>query len=156
MNQYSELLNYIKAIAEKDPFVNTITQGEISDSFLNKADIYPMLHIGVDAGSFTNGSMIVFDVVLTCLQQRDTNKEIVNDKFFLNDNEVDNHNETLSSLNRIWAIMYDDLYHRNIRSSENPTLQKITDEKVDRLDGWQLTFNVELPNKTINLCEGEI
>ena len=153
MNQYSELLYYLKSLAEADVFINTITQGDISEAFLNKADIYPMFHIAIDSGGLSNGNVIIFNVVLTCLQQRDTNKEIVNDKFFLNDNEVDNHNETLASLSKIWNTMFNDLNDLNITSSENPTLEKISDEKGDRLDGWQLTFDVEMPNTTLNICE---
>lgn len=156
MNQYSEVLKYIKDIAERDPFINTITQGDLSDAFLNKRDIYPLLHIDINTGSFIGGQVIVFNTSLTCVQQRDLNKEIVNEKFYDNDNEVDNHNETLAVLNRIWTILFRDLYKRNITATDNPTLEKITDEKADRLDGWQINFDIEIPNDTLNICEGEI
>lgn len=152
MNQYSQLLNYIKQLAESDLFVNTIVQGEISQAFLDKGEIYPLLHIGINSGSFTNGNVIILNVELTCVQQRDTNKEIVNDRFYRNDNEIDNFNETLAVLNRIWTIMYKDLCDKNITSSENPSITKIEDAYTDRLDGWQLVFDVELPNTTIDIC----
>lgn len=152
MNQYSELLNYIKSLGESDPFINTIVQGDFDDAFLDKSEIYPLLHIEIDSGSFTNGQVVVFNVVLVCVQQRDTNKEIVNDRFYKNDNQIDNHNETLASLNRIWTIMYNDLCDKNITSSENPSIEKIADEHTDRVDGWRLTFDVEMPNVTLNIC----
>lgn len=152
MNHYSELLNYIKSLAESDWFINTIVQGDPSDAFLDKAEIYPLLQIDIDSGGFTNGNVILFNVVLTCVQQRDTNKEEVNDRFYKNDNEVDNFNETLASLNRIWTIMFKDLCDKNITSSENPSIQKIHDSFNDRCDGWQLTFDVEMPNITLDIC----
>ena len=152
MNQYSQLLNYIKQLGESDSFVNTVVQGDISDAFLDKGEIYPLLHIDTRNGSFSNGQTIIFNVELTCVQQRDTNKEIVNDRFYKNDNEIDNFNETLSVLNRIWTIMYKDFCDQNITASENPSITKIEDSYTDRLDGWQLVFDVELPNTEINIC----
>jgi len=153
MNQYSQLLKYFKELGESDLFINTIAQGRLSKAFLDKGDIYPLLHIAIDTGRFTNGNTIVFNVELTCVQQRDTNKEIVNDKFYNNDNEVDNMNEMLASLNRIWNIMYNDLCDKNILSSENPPFSQIENEYADNLDGWQLTFDVEMPNTILNICK---
>lgn len=152
MNQYSELIKYIRQIAEQNSFVNTVAHGEIKDAFLDKGEIYPLLHIAVDSGNFTNGSTIVLSINLTCVQQRDNNKEIVNDRFYKNDNEIDNFNETLSVLNRIWTIMHKDLCDKNIIASENPSIEKIEDAYTDRLDGWQLSFDVEIPNTTLNIC----
>lgn len=152
MNPYSQLLRYIKQLAESDYFINTIVQGDPSNAFLDKAEIYPLLQIDINSGGFTNGSVIVFNVVLTCVQQRDTNKEVDNDRFYKNDNEIDNLNEMLASLNRLWTIMYKDLCDKNITSSENPSFDRILDSHNDRLDGWQLTFDVELPNTELNIC----
>lgn len=152
MNQYSELLRYIKQLGTDDVFVNTITQGELKEAYLSKADIYPLLHVAIDSGSFSNGSTVLFRVLLECVSQRDINKEIVNEKFFNNDNEVDNHNETLASLNRIWNIMYKDFEDKNITASENPSLTKITYDKANILDGWSIEFEVEMPNTDLNLC----
>ena len=55
MNQYSELLRYIKSLGESDPFVNTVIQGKISEAFLNKTEIYPILIIERLGFVFTNG-----------------------------------------------------------------------------------------------------
>lgn len=152
MNQYSELLLYIKSLGEQDVFINTITQGDLQESYLSKADVYPLLHISIDSGSFTNGSTVLFNVLLECVALRDINKEIKTDKFFSNDNEVDNHNETLASLNRLWNLMYKDFEDKNITASENPTLNKITYDKSNIVDGWSIEFNVEMPNTEIRLC----
>lgn len=153
MNQYTELLRYIKSIADSDVFINTVTQGKLDDKDKYKMDIYPLLHIQVNSGNLSNGKVINFDVILECAQVRDENKEIVNDKFFENDNEVDNHNETLAALNRLWNIMYKDFEKVNITSSEDPTLTKFSDAGTNILDGWGLEFTVEVPNTTLNLCQ---
>ncbi len=151
MNHYSELLYYIKSLVEQDSYINTITKGEID---LNKENIFPLFNISILSGSFTNGQTINFNVELSCLDIRDINKEIVNDKFWEQDNEVDNHNETLACLNRVWLKMYRDFEQRNITASENPSLEIGTLEGKNLLDGWVLTFDVEMPNTTISLCDG--
>lgn len=150
MNQYTELLYYIKSLGEADTYINTILKGNTID--LNKIDIYPLLNIVIDSGSFPSNGTISFEVVLECVSIRDKNNEVVNDKFWEQDNEVDNHNETLASLNRIWAIMNKDFTENNITASDVPTLEKITGEKMDVLDGWSMSFTVTMPNVTLSLC----
>ena len=152
MNQYTQLLYYIKQLGEADPFVNTITQGEFDRLDLDKSNIFPLLHINVTGAGFTNGSTITFDVQIGCFDIRDINPEIVTDKFWLQDNEVDNLNETLSVLNRLWGKMYKDFEDNNITSSEDPTLEPVTEYSKNLLDGWIMTFEVEIPNTTISLC----
>lgn len=152
MNHYTELLYYIKQLAEQDSYIKTVTKDADDSIDLDKGNIFPMLNIDIISGSFTNGQTVKFNVTLACLDIRDINKEIKTDKFWGQDNEVDNHNETLGALNRIWTSMYRDFESNDITSSENPPLTKITYSGVNLLDGWELTFDVELPNTTLSLC----
>lgn len=151
LNQYTQLLYYIKSLGEADEFLNTITKGEDID--LDKANIFPLLNIEINGGSFTNGSTVVFSVELNALDIRDINKEISTDKFWDNDNEVDNHNTMLAVLNRIWTVMMKDFEHHNITASENPSFNKISFSGENLLDGWSLTFDVEMPNTSLSLCD---
>lgn len=153
LNHYTELLYFIKQLGDTDPFVNTITQGDFDRIDLDKGNIFPLLHINITGGQFTNGQTIVFNIQLGCFDIRDINNEVVSDKFWLQDNEVDNLNETLASLNRIWGNMYKNFANNDITSSENPTLEPVTEYGKNYLDGWILTFDVEMPNTTINLCQ---
>ena len=152
MNQYTELLYYIKSLGEADGFVNTITQGEFDKVDLDKANIYPLLHTSISGANFTNGQTVVFNVQIGCLNQREKNKHVNTDKFFRNDNEVDNMNETLAVLNRLWVNMYKDFQDNDITASENPSLEPMFEDRTNLLDGWIMTFDVELPNTTLNLC----
>jgi hypothetical protein len=154
MNQYTELLTYIKSLGALDPFVNTITHGNFSRIDLDKGIIPPLLHITITGGGFTNGSTIIFNIQLASLQERITNKEIRTDKFWENDNEVDNMNEMLAVLNRIWTKMYRDFDDNDIIATENPSLSIVEPEtQTNSFEGWLLDFNVEIPNTTINLCD---
>lgn len=154
MNQYSQLLYQLRSLAENHPLVNTVTKGKVANIDLEKANIYPLVHITIETGRFTNGQTIIFNVGLECLAQRDINKTINNDddKFWSNDNEVDNHNETLVILNDLWLRIKRDWDDSNITASENATLDKIEFERSNLLDGWGISFEVELPNTDISLC----
>ena len=144
MNAYTQLLNYIKLLGDADTFVNTITKTGGADLDTYKGNLFPILDIFVTGGSFPSNSLIRYTVELTCINLRDINKEVVNDKFWSQDNEVDNMNETQAVLSRIWLNM--------VTASENPTLDPIISEGTNIHDGWRLTFEVDVPNTTISLC----
>lgn len=152
MNQYSKLLYFLKGLAEEHDLVNTVTKGRVDTLDLEKANIYPLVHITIDDAHFTNGQTVTFDVTLECLSQRIINKEIKDSKFWDNDNEVDNHNETLAILNDIWLRILRDWKDKDITTTEDADLNKIEFEGTNILDGWSLAFTVELPNTTISLC----
>jgi hypothetical protein len=153
MNQYSQLLNYLKSLADNDVFINTVTKGDWAKQELNKNIKFPQCHINVTDANFNNGSTIVFGVQIGVFDIRDISKENTTDVFWEQDNEVDNHNETLAVLNRMWLKMYTDFELNNITASENPTLDIQSFVKSNTLDGWILNFDVEMPNVTISLCE---
>jgi len=153
MNQYSELLYYIKSLADADALVNTVTQGDFEVLDLDKANIFPLVHISITDSGFTNGQTVKFSLQVGCFAVRDINKEIRTNKFWEQDNEVDNHNETHAVLNRMWLKMYTDFELNNITASENPTLEIQSFVRGNTLDGWILSFEVEMPNTTISLCE---
>lgn len=150
MNAYTKLLIYIKSLVEATGYVNTITKGDDID--LNKKNIFPLFNIEINTGNFSSNATILFDVILECLDIRDINKKVVNDKFWLNDNEVDNHNETLNCLNEIWVKMHRDFANNNITGSDNPSFDKITFADKNLLDGWRLSFEVELPIREFDIC----
>jgi len=152
MNHYTEVLTYIKQLAETDAFINHVTQGDLSEADVDKMIIPTLININVLSAGFTNGNTVNFNIEVACLAQRDVNKEVRTNDFWLQDNEVDNMNETLAVLNRLWKTMYKDFEKVHITASENPSLQPIKFGTAKLLDGWLLTFDVELPNKTLNLC----
>jgi len=153
MNQYTELLYYIKSLAEADPLVNTVTKGDFAKLDLKKKTVFPLVHINITDAGFTNGSVLLFGVQIGVFDIRDINKEVQTDNFWEQDNEVDNMNTTLAILNRMWLKMYTDFEKKNITASENPPLEPQEFTRGNLLDGWIMTFQVEVPNTTISLCE---
>ena len=150
MNAYTRLLTQIKNIAAKTDYINTITRGQDID--LNKGNIFPLFNIDILTGSFTSNATVAFNVSMQCLDIRDINKEIVNDKFWLNDNEVDNHNQTLSCINEVWVKLHRDFVNNNVTASENPEFTKITFSDKNLLDGWEIKFSVEMPISEFDIC----
>ncbi len=150
MNGYSQLLRYIKQIGR--PLVNTITQGDFDSIDISKKDIFPLLHVAIGNASFPSEGVVRFSVQIGCFDIRDTNKEVNADKYYDNDNEVDNLNATLAVLNRIWLLMLRDFEELNISAGHNPSLEICTEYAQNLLDGWIMSFEVETPNDTISLC----
>tara|TARA_R110000851_G_scaffold116631_2_gene242918 strand:+ start:1211 stop:1672 length:462 start_codon:yes stop_codon:yes gene_type:complete len=153
MNHYTELLYFIKGLADADPLVNSVTQGDFDRLDLDKMTIFPLVHISIGDAQFSNGTTVSFDIQLGAHSIRDINKEIRTDNFWLQDNEVDNLNEMLAVLNRLWSKIYRGFSDNDITTTENPTLQQTLDEGTNLLDGWILSFNVQMPNTTMSLCD---
>lgn len=153
MNGYTELLKYLLLLFNQDVFINTVTKGDFEKIDLNKKNIFPLGHVSVGNASFPSDGVIRFDVQIGAFDIRDINKEIDTDKYWGQDNEVDNLNETLSVLNRIWLLMLKDFEENNITASENPTLEQFVYSNKNLLDGWIMTFQVDVPNTTISLCQ---
>ena len=153
MNSYTELLKYFKKLGSSDSLVNSIAQGKLKESQLNKSNNYPLLHIEILNASFPSDAVIEYNVGIACISKRDENKDINTDLFWFNDNEVDNYNETMAILNRLWLKMLKDFEENNITASENPSLEKIEEAMENVVDGWLLSFNVQVPNTIISLCE---
>jgi len=151
MNGYTQILNYIKQLAE--PLVNKVTKVELDKIDQNKKNIFPLLNIFIGGGSFSSDATITYNVTLTCLDIRDITKEVSEDDFWENDNEPDNVNLTLSIVNRIWLQMVKDFEENNITASENPTFEIGRLQHANLLDGVSISFDVIVPNTNINLCQ---
>ncbi len=150
MIAYSQLLKYIKSLAQSEEYINTSTMGEDLD--LNKSNIFPLFNVDVTGASFTSNRTVTFDVTMSALDVRSINKDANSDKFYGNDNEIDNHNATISVLNNIWVKMHRDFAKNNITASDNPRLEMITFSDKNLLDGWSINFTVEMPTSGVDLC----
>ena len=151
MNQLTQLYTYLKKLADADSLVNYVTKSNAMD--VNKEIITPVVAINITSGGFTNGSTVKFNIELACFSQRDITKDLIEDEFWGNDNEVDNHNTCIAILNRMWNTMYVDFENNNITSSKNPNFELGSFDGLKLLDGARLTFEVEMPNTDISLCQ---
>jgi len=153
MNIYSKLLQTIKTIAEQDDSVNTVTNNGRIDLDINKTDLFPIVDVFVTGATFPSDAVIRLTIELVCVDLRDTNNEVTSDKFWNQDNEVDNLGETLMVINRIWKKLYKDFEDTNVTASESPALVPIEGDGKDVYDGWSITFDVDVPSVEMSLCD---
>lgn len=152
MNQYTQLLSYIKTLADSDDLLNTVTQDEPEKIDWDKTTIFPLLHVSILGGNFTNGSTITFNVELVCVNPREDTNDSNDGSYLREDNAVDNMNTALAILNRLWTSMHRGFVDKNIVASEEPSFDRIVLDYTNQCDGWQLSFSVDLPNSYLNLC----
>jgi len=152
MNQISLLYNYIKELGEADPYVSTITKNASSELLQDKVTIFPLLNIFISNVTYNSPQTKLFTLEISCFNKRDVNKTYVNDKFYGNDNELDNMNETEACLSRIWLNSYRNFQSNNILAQEAPTLEPVLEGTTALVDGWVMTVNIEVPNTVMNIC----
>tara|TARA_R110000851_G_scaffold39669_1_gene100620 strand:+ start:39 stop:515 length:477 start_codon:yes stop_codon:yes gene_type:complete len=152
---YTEFLRYVKSKIENDSeYVNTITNKGSLNLDDNKGTIYPIFDVFVDSIVMAETNVILINATIACVNQRDTNKQETNtDNFFGNDNEVDNLNETLMEVHRVWGQMADGFNELGITASKSPTAEPILEEGKNLHDGWGMSITVEVPIG-VTLCDG--
>ena len=154
MNQYTQILYYIKSLADAEDYVSTVTNSGGLDIDDDKGNIFPIFDIFIDNASFPTNNVIRFNITLTCVDLRDTNKQETNvNKFLGNDNEPDNLNETLSALFRVWGKMNNEFNELGISSGDDPQASPLLGEGKNVYDGWSLPIVVEVPIG-VTLCDG--
>lgn len=149
MKSYYEVLKLIREKLEADPLVHTVTQGDISELDLDKQNIYPLVHI--QTGTSVIGlNTITFNLTVYAMDIRDSKNEPRTDKFNGNDNEVDNLNSMLAICNRLFKAIakLEDSFAIN----ENPTCEPFYESRTNVLDGWAMSFQIEIPNTEISVC----
>ena len=123
MANYYTVLDTLKSNLENDPFVNTVTQGDIFAVDLAKQTIFPLVHIIVNNATFES-NIIRFNVSLMAMDIVNKSKDEDTDIFNGNDNEVYVLNTMLSILNRLYEeLRRGDLYTLPFQVDGNPTLE---------------------------------
>lgn len=153
LNHYTELLAYIRQLALKDSLVKSVTQGDFDTLDLKKGQERNLVHVDLTGWNMPTGSTVVMTGQIGAFADRITYSKDEVDKFYRNSNEVDNLNETQAILNRIVSVMYSDFEDKRI----NMTLGASADlywNAATQLDGWILSFSIEMQNTTLSLCNG--
>tara|TARA_R110000772_G_scaffold31754_3_gene78082 strand:+ start:9050 stop:9499 length:450 start_codon:yes stop_codon:yes gene_type:complete len=149
MREYYKLLDVLRTTLNQDVLINTITQGDISEIDIDKKNIFPLSHIQIGQATL-DVQVITFNVTVFAMDIRDINPKPRTDKFVGNDNEIDNMNSMLAVLNRVFKSLVqrgDDFTIVGL-----PTLEPFYESRENLLDGWAMSFDVEVPNIEISLC----
>ena len=148
---FYNLTDKLKEELIKDPFVNTVTYGNIFEVDLNKQTIFPLSHFIVN-NVVDRGQTLLFNISLLCMDLVDESKNDVTNEFIGNDNEQDVLNTQLAVANRIGAMLKrGDLYRTKYQLDGDVSLEPFVDRFDNKVAGWTATFNVVIPNE-ITIC----
>ena len=148
---FYNLTDKLKDELLKDPFVNTVTYGNIFEVDLNKQTIFPLSHFIVN-NVVDRGQTLLFNISLLCMDLVDESKDDTEDEFVGNDNEQDVLNTQLAVANRIGAMLKrGDLYRTKYQLDGEISLEPFVDRFDNKVAGWTATFNVVIPNE-ITIC----
>ena len=131
------IIEQIKNALIAEPFVNTVTEGDIFDIDLNKQTIFPLSHITINQATH-QGNVISFNVTILMM-------DIVNQKSDLD--KIDIWNTQLL----VGTRLMDRLNRGDLRTdfwelTGNPSFDPFTERFENDLAGWALTFDVLVRN----------
>ena len=136
------LINKIKEALLEEPFVNTVTEGDIFDVDVAKRTLFPLSHIIVNSATH-QGNTIQFNVsiiMMDLLNQKDES------------NKVDVWNTQMS----VGVRVLDRLNRGDLRSdfwelTGSPSFEPFTERFENDLAGWTVTFDVLVRN-SMTIC----
>jgi hypothetical protein len=136
------IIKEIKDVLLDEPFVNTVTEGDIFEVDLNKQTIFPLSHIILNSATH-QGNVLSFNITILLMdiinQKDDSNKvDIWNTQLLL-------ATRVLNKLNR--ADIASDFWEL----TGNPTYEPFTERFENDLAGWAVTFDVLVRND-ITIC----
>ena len=151
MANYYNILNTLKGHFDNDPFINTVTEGDIFAVDLAKQTIFPLVHIIVNNATF-EANIIRFNISLLAMDLVDISKTENTDPFIGNNNEQDVLNTTLAVLNRCYEFMRrGDLYSDNYEVDGNASCEPFSERFENNIGGWTMTFDLLVPN-SMTIC----
>ena len=146
MNTYFDVIEDIKTLAQAEPFINTVSSGDISEVNLDKTTIFPLCHISIDNVELSprlsnlRVSMILMDIV-------DISKESNTDAIRGNNNEMDVLNTQLAVASRIQSLLERTSTHKDSYQLEGTFSCAPFSERFEaNLAGWNVEFNVSVQN----------
>ena len=136
------IIKEIKDVLLAEPFVNTVTEGDIFEVDLNKQTIFPLSHIILNSATH-QGNVLSFNITILLMdvinQKDDSNKvDIWNTQLLL-------ATRVLNRLNR--ADIASDFWEL----TGQPTYEPFTERFENDLAGWAVTFDVLVRND-ITIC----
>ena len=151
MTAYYNILETLRTALAAEPFVNTVSFGNLYDVDLSKQTIFPLSHIMVNQATIS-APTITFNVSILCMDIVDDPKTEITNVFLGNSNEQDILNTQLNVASRIVSKLlrddlFSDLYHLDGTASCEPFNERFENS----LTGWAVSFDLIVPN-TMTVC----
>jgi hypothetical protein len=137
-----KIIKEIKDALLDEPFVNTVTEGDIFEIDLNKQTMFPLSHIIINQATH-QGNVLSFNITVLLM-------DIINQKD--DDNKVDIWNTQLLVATRVLnRLNRGDLRDVFFELTGNPTYEPFTERFENDLAGWAITFDVLVRND-VTIC----
>jgi len=145
-NEISRINKFITDEYNKNELVNTISVVPTLQLDLNKENIYPLVNIDMTNTEIEEQVITVY-FTMTILQQRDTRPVKTDSKLLLDDNYIDNINETNSIAQRFINVLLTQNNEELIEIDTLSNLKILKKWKGGKLDGVQFTIQLTIPNR---------
>jgi hypothetical protein len=145
MNETSLIYNWVIEQFEDNELVNTISIVPTAEMDINKENIYPL--VNVDLIDFdTQPDAIIYNFIITIIQQRDIKPVKIDSKLLTNTNYIDNINETGSISNRFINVVEKQNNDANIELVSVSTQRVLKEWGKGICDGVRFNISLSIPN----------
>jgi len=149
MNTYFKVIDDIKAAVVAEPFINTVTQGDITDIDLNKITLFPLCHIQVSNATVQpNVITIQFNILLMDIV--DHSKNDSSDDIRGNNNEMDVLNNQLNIASRLEALVRRHSNWETYELGSSFSCEPFSERFDNNLAGWSVDFTITIQNGMTN------
>ena len=146
MSTFYEITQSIKDQLKQDPFVNTVTTGDIFKIDLNKQTIFPLSHIIVNSVAYA-GSVLNYNISILSMDIVDESKSKVEDIFLGNDNEQDVLNTQLAVANRFLEVLRRGALSEDYELvNDTASIEFFTERFENKIAGVTFTFDIAIQN----------
>lgn len=146
MRGFYNVMNEIKEVLRLEPFVNSVSYGNLDDVDLNKQNIFPLSHIIINNTTIQERTL-TFNISVLAMDIVDISNEKTTDIFRGNDNEQDVLNTQLAVLTRLSSVLKrGDLYVEKYQLQGDVSCEPFVDRFENKLAGWTGTFDILVQN----------
>jgi hypothetical protein len=145
MNETSLMYNWVIDQFQDNELVNTISIVQTSEMDINKENIYPLVNIDlIDVE--TQPDALIYNFIITVIQQRDIKPIKIDSKLLTNTNYIDNVNETVSISNRFINVVEKQNNDSNIELVSVSTQRILKEWGKGICDGVRFNISLSIPN----------
>ena len=146
MKAFYQVIDTLRTALEAEPFVNTVSFGNIDDIDLTKQSIFPLAHVMTNNASISE-NIITFDLTFFVMDLVDFSKK-KGDVFTGNNNEQDVLNTQLALATRIVnKLQRGNLYRDAYQVEGEASCEPFTDRFENAMSGWAVTLQVIVKNE---------
>lgn len=147
MTSFYKCTQLLRELLASNEDVHTVVYGDFSQADLQKKNIYPIAIVNSTASDVNTPGVIQFTYEIGALDVRDLTDDQIIDKFYSNDDEIDNLNTCHSIIARLVQQLRNTYHNDDIEIVSVSSLVPIVFSNKNILDGWSADIVLQIPNK---------